>query len=77
MECRKASQDSHQNSDNKTYNRQNRRNHAADFSGLRRASASRIHCARIHFFEVTVAHHPRDNAAWKANDQSKNAENEN
>ena len=68
---------SDKNSNDDANNHQNRRNYSADFAGLGRTTARGIHRAGVYFLQIAGAHHPGRNAQRTADDQTKNAKDQN
>jgi hypothetical protein len=79
MLCQGGGKTNHkkQGTDADSYNQQNRSDDAADFASLGIAAPDGVHSARVHLFEVSGTHDPGRNGERGANDQAKDAENEN
>jgi hypothetical protein len=77
--CQPGGQAEHENyaEYNKRKDKQDCPDYSADFSGLSGAATGGIHRAGVDFLQIAGAHDPGCNAQRTANDQAKNAENEN
>jgi len=67
----------HHDHDDHLENQKPGRNHSADSSCFGEVSPGWIHPAAIHLLQVTIAHHPRRDAKKWAQDEAKNAKNQN
>src|SRR4051812_14090117 len=76
MRSRNNPQGDDQDANDGTDDHQDRADHSADFPGLSGAASAGIHEAGVHFLEVGRPHHPCRDAKEDANDQPKNAKNE-